>query len=127
MKRVRKNGMIRLWAVSETPDENGMHDLILFDIDRRFNQAFEQERLDDKLEILTLSFFGYGFYNIYDEPYLSEFTKRYVRSMKGVGLKRKRLNMPDKINVNPDTMTIYLLFDGECERGCWVVAERCTA
>jgi hypothetical protein len=54
--RLRIIKLMRRYAVSETPNEDGMYDLVPFDTNEAdFNEAFEQECLDDELDALVKS------------------------------------------------------------------------
>jgi len=124
--KIRKIEMMRLHAVSETPNGNGMYDLVPFDFkEPDFNQEFEREDINDELDALVKYYYGNGAWVEVDETDV-ETCGEFVRIQVGESL----IEVPDildKINSDPDISTTYLLVDRELTEGCFVVAERIDA
>jgi len=119
--------MIRLYAVSESPNEEGLYDILPFDGNEAdFNQEFYQDELDEELDAMLDRFYGGGAYIKVDETTDLETCGKCIRLQIG----EDRIEVPDilgKINADPDNSTTYLLVNRALEEGCWVVAERCTS
>ena len=125
--RIRKIEMTRLWAVSETPNEDDHYDLVPFDIkDADFNQEFEHASLDEELDALVDNLYGNGGKCIEVDETDVETSGEFLRIQVGEDC----IEVPDildKVNVDADNATIYLVVDRALENGTWVVAERCSA
>ena len=123
--RIRKIEMVRLYAVSETPNEAGQYDLVPFDFkEPDFNQEFEQENLNDELDALVDHLYGGGTWIEIDETTDHETCGEFLRIQIGEDC----IEVPDildKINSDPDD-SIFLLVDRALKDGCFVVAERVT-
>ena len=123
--KIRKIEMMRLYAVSETPNRDGLYDILPFDGNESdFNQEFERENLDAELDAMVDRFYGGGTYIEVDETDDLETCGECIRLQIG----EERIEVPDilgKINADPDNSTTYLLVNRTLEEGCWVVAERC--
>ena len=128
--RIRKIQMTRLSALSETPNDNGLYDLVPFgEKQAEFNEEFEAESLDDKLNALLAHLYGGGFCLEVDETDLAacgiEIRGEFLRVQVG----DETIEVPnvfDKINADPDDSKTYLLVDGSLENANFVVAERVT-
>ena len=124
--KVRKIDMMRLYAVSETPNENGLYDLVPFDIEEPdFNQEFEKEDIDEELNALVDCLYGGGKWIKVDETTDVESKEGFHYIQVGNDL----VEVPDvldKISADPDNSTTYLLVNRELTEGAWIVAERCT-
>ena len=121
--KIRKLDLIRLYAVSETPNENGLFDLVPFDFEEPdFNSEFEREDLNNELDALAGHFYGDATWVEVDETE-AETCGEFLRIQIG----EDRIEVPDilsKINADPDDSTIFLLVARTLEDGSWVVAER---
>ena len=123
---IRKIEMMRLYAVSETPNENGLYDLVPFDIEEPdFNQEFEKEDIGEELNALVDCLYGGGKWIEVDETTDVEGKEGFHYIQVGNDL----VEVPDvldKISADPDNSTTYLLVNRELTEGAWIVAERCT-
>jgi len=139
--KIRKIEMMRLYAVSETPNENGLYDLIPFGINEDslydlvtsdiktayFDQQFEHEKLDDVLCALVDYHYGGGKFIKIDSTV--DYTCSGVMCVEGyiyIKAGRELIAVPDvldKINADPDISTIYLLVNRKLTEGAWIVAE----
>jgi len=123
--KIRKIEMMRLYAVSETPNEEGLYDILPFDGNEAdFNQEFERENLDDELDAMVDRFYDGGTYIKVDETIDLETCGECIRLEIGDD-RVEVLDILGKINADPDNSTPYLLVNRTLEEGCWVVAERC--
>ena len=124
--KARAIHIVRLYAVSEITDENGLHDLVPFDEkESEFNEVFEGDLLDIKLNELLISLYGGGFCVEIDEDTELETCGDFVR----VQVEEHRvevLDILDKINADSENSTTYLLVDRALAEACFVVAERVT-
>ena len=116
-----------MYAVAETLNENGMYDPMPFDIEAAdFNQEFERESLDEILDDLVDNLYGSGGKCIEVDVTDVETSGEFLRIEVGEDC----IEVPDildKVNVDADNATIYLLVDRALENGAWVVAERYSA
>ena len=124
--KIKKLDLMRLYAVNETPNENGYYDIVSFDGEEaNFNQEFEAEDLHNELNALVDHHYGGGFWVEVDETSV-ETCGEFLR----ISIGEDRIEVPDildKINNDPDDSTIFLLVDLALAEGCWVVAEKCTS
>jgi len=136
---IRKIDLMRLYAVSETANENGRYDIVPFDFQPDFkpdfnpdftrpdfNHEFEKEDLNAVLDALVDYIYGGGTYTEVDETADIETCGEFVRIQVGESL----IEVPDvldKVSNDPDTSTTYLLVNRELTEGCWIVAERITS
>ena len=124
--KIRQISKMRLYAVAETPNENGMYGLIPFDIKGAdFNQEFEDGSLDEELDALVDCLYGNGGRCIEVDGTDVETNGKFL----SLQIDDDYIEVPDvldKVNVDADAR-IYLLVDRALEDGTWVVAERCSA
>jgi len=121
---IRKIAMIRLFDLDETPNEDGLHDLIPFDDTlAEFNEEFEEENLYEELDALVEHLYGGGgTYIEVNEDTVLETNGGFLR----IQIDESLIEIPDildKINTDPDISTIYLLVNQELTTGDWIVAE----
>jgi len=133
--------MMRLYAVNETPNKDGLYDLVPFDDvdfdDVDFDQEFECEQLDDRLDKLCKSLYGsdtYHGYTVFDDfsgcvhhgngcGCGECFFTKFYGYLTWFGVP----NIFGRLNADPNTATLHLLADHESKDGCWVVAVRYAA
>ena len=127
--KIRKIEMTRLSALSETPNENGLYDLIPFvDNLSDFNQEFERDCLDATLDALVSRLYegGKGIYLEVDETDLAasgiEVRGEFLRVQVGEEIIEVP-NILDEINADSDKSAIYLLVNPALTEGCWVISE----
>jgi len=124
--KARAVHIVRLYAVSEAQNENGLYNLVPFDEkEAEFNEEFEGDDLDNKLNALLISLYGGGFCVEIDEDTELETCGDFIR----IQVEEHRVEVPgiiDKINADSDSSKTYCLVDGALEDACFVVAQRVT-
>ena len=117
---------VRLRAVSDKLNEEGVYTLESFDIkDADFNQEFDIDSLDDELYALVDYLYGGGHCIEVDEDEVETIGKFLRIRVDGECIELP--NVLDSIDTDPDNAKTYLLVDKTLEDACWVVAERCSA
>ena len=113
---------LRLFAVSESPNEaNGMYGLEAFN-DTSFNQVFDETEINEKLDDLLNHLFGGGqWFEVTDDEYGPDGNLCF--SIDDDNLLEIN-DLTEKIDCDPEKSTYYVLIDQEYSERRWVVAER---
>ena len=112
--------IVRLYAVSECPDDDGKFELMPFQWDE-FNREFDENCLDDELNSLCEY--------LYDGARYFEITKELCGNDESIPIqidgevKFVIRDIVGKIDSDFDRSEYYIFVNKECTEYCWVVAE----